>query len=77
MLPSLIGDKIKNPSENETWQLVLQPGEIVELICAPAISADQIAYLQVIINEYLHTRWNLFPITCLNQNTITSVTILT
>lgn len=61
MLPVLIGDKIKSPAENEVWQLVLQLRQIVELICAPAISAGQIAYLEVLIDEYLHTRCKAFP----------------
>ncbi len=61
LLPGLIGDKIVNPSENETWQLILQLREIVELVCAPAVSTGQIAYLRVLIDEYLHTRWQSFP----------------
>lgn len=54
------GDKIVNPSENETCQLVLQLREKVELVCAQAVSTGQIAYLQVLIDEYLHTRWQSF-----------------
>ncbi len=61
MLPVLIGDKIENPGDNEIWQLALQLREIVELICAPAISTGQIAYLRVIIDEYLHCRKQAFP----------------
>lgn len=61
MLPVLIGEKIKSPGDNQTWQLVLQLREIVSLICAPAISAGQIAYLRVLIDEYLHFRKQAFP----------------
>lgn len=61
MLPVLIGDKIENPGDNDIWQLVLQLREIVELICSPAISTGQIAYLRVIIDEYLHCRKQAFP----------------
>lgn len=61
MLPVLIGDYIKNPGDNTVWQLVLQLREVVDLICAPAISNGQIAYLRVLIDEYLHFRMQTFP----------------
>lgn len=61
MSPVLIGDKIKDPGDNEIWQLVLQLREIVELICSPAISTGHIAYLRVITDEYLHCRKEAFP----------------
>lgn len=41
MLPVLIGDKVKNPGDNQVWQLVLQLREVVDLSCAPAISNGQ------------------------------------
>lgn len=37
---------IKDPCDNEVWQLILQLREIVELVCAPAITAGQVAYLK-------------------------------
>ena len=61
MLPVLIGDKVKNPGDNEVWQLVLLLREVLDLICAPAISNGQIAYLRVLIDEYLHCRIQTFP----------------
>lgn len=61
LLPLFVGDKIVNPTENEVWQLVLLLRQIVELICAPAISTDQVAYLQVLIDEYIHFRRVTFP----------------
>ncbi len=61
LLPLLIGEKIQSPSENKVWQLVLQLQEMVSLICAPAISAGQIAYLRVLIDEYLCFRSQAFP----------------
>lgn len=70
MLPILIGDKIKNPADNEIWQLVLQLREVVDLIYAPAISIGQIAYLRVLIDEYLYCRMQSFP-----DNIIMSVII--
>lgn len=60
MLPLLIGDKIKSPGNSEVWQLILQLREIVELVCAPTISTGQVAYLRVLINEYLHSRMQTF-----------------
>lgn len=61
VLPLLVGDRIDCPAENEVWQLVLQLRQIVELICAPAITTGQIAYLRVLIEEYLHIRMLTFP----------------
>lgn len=61
VLPLLIGDKIENPVDNEVWQLILQLRQIVELICAPAISTGQVAYLKVLIEEYLQCRKETFP----------------
>lgn len=61
LLPVLIGEKIESPGENQVWQLVLQLREMVSLICAPAISSGQIAYLRVLIDEYLCFRKQAFP----------------
>jgi len=60
MLPLLIGDKIKSPGESEVWQLILQLREIVELVCAQTISTGQVAYLRVLIDEYLYIRKQTF-----------------
>lgn len=61
ILPLLIGDRIKDPCRNEVWQLILQLREIVELVCAPAVTTGQVAYLKVLIEEYICTRQKLFP----------------
>lgn len=61
LLPVLIGDKIKNPADNDVWQLVLHMRQMVEFICAPAISSGQIAYLKVMTEDYLYLRAKLFP----------------
>ncbi len=61
LLPLLIGEKISNPTENEVWQLLLQLRQITELICAPSINVGQIAYLSVLIEEYIDTRKMTFP----------------
>lgn len=62
MLPVLIGDKRVNLFDSEVWQLILQLREIVDLITAPAISTGQVAYLGVLIEEYLDFRRQTFPI---------------
>lgn len=57
----LIGERIESPSENATWQLILKLRELVSLICAPAISAGQVAYLKVLIDDYLYSRNQEYP----------------
>lgn len=59
--PVLNGEKIQSPVGNQTWQLVLQLREFVSLICEPAISSGQIAYLTVLIDLYLHFKRQAFP----------------
>ena len=60
LLPVLIGDKVQNP-EDDVWQLTLQLKDIVDMICAQRISFSQVAYLDIIIQEYLDSRKYLFP----------------
>lgn len=60
LLPVLIADKIQN-AEDDVWQLTLQLKDIVDMICAQKISVAQVAYLDVIIQEYLESRKLLFP----------------
>lgn len=60
LLPVLIGDKIQN-HEDEVWQLALHLKDIVELICAQKISLSQIAYVDILIKEYLELRKLMFP----------------
>lgn len=61
LLPLMVGDRIKDPRENEVWQIILQLREMVELICAPFITEGQVAYLKVFIEEYMDNRKRLFP----------------
>lgn len=61
LLPILDGNQIKNPLEDKTWQVCLKLREIVELICAPKFHVNQVAYLKIIIREYLRSREALFP----------------
>lgn len=56
----LIGDKVSN-AEDDVWQLVLQLKDIVDLVCAQKISLSQVAYLDIMIQEYLESRKSLFP----------------
>jgi len=60
LLPLLIGDKVQDSQDN-IWQLTLQLKDIVDLICAQQISKPQVAYLDILIQEYLETRKALFP----------------
>ncbi|CAM1294702.1 Uncharacterised protein g1088 [Pycnogonum litorale] len=60
LLPILIADKIDEP-EDPVWQIFLQLRDIIELVCAPKISEANIAYLDVIIDEYLEGRHSHFP----------------
>lgn len=59
LLPVLIGDKVQSP-EGEVWQLTLQLENIADLICAQIISLSQVAYPEIMIQEYLESRKYLF-----------------
>lgn len=61
LLPVLVGSKISDNSD-PVWQLILLLRTIVELVCAPEITLSQVAYLRVIIDEYLEKRFELFPL---------------
>lgn len=60
-LPVLLHDKVRDPKD-EVWQLVLLLRQVVELVCAPALSESQAAYMKVLIEEYIETRHLLFPL---------------
>lgn len=55
LLPVLIGDKVQN-HEDGVWQLALQLKDIVDLICAQNTFLSQIAYADILIQEYLELR---------------------
>ena len=61
LLPLIIGDRIKDPVNDEVWVLCLKLREIVELACAPKVSSNQIAHLKVLTEDYLDMRHDLFP----------------
>lgn len=48
---------IKDP----VWQLLLQLKEIVEIIVSPTLQSSQVAFLKVLVEEYLEGRADLFP----------------
>ncbi|CAB4030340.1 Hypothetical predicted protein, partial [Paramuricea clavata] len=58
-IPLIIGDLI--PLENARWILYLKLLEIISLCFAPVISKDQVAYLQVLINDHHHKFRELYP----------------
>lgn len=69
LLPVLIGDQIRSPADNNVWQLVLRLRQMVEFICALAISSGQIAYLKVMIEDYLYFWEKLFVTILWGQST--------
>ena len=52
ILPLLVGTRIQNV-DDPVWELVLTLREIVELTCSPAITLQQVAYLEDLIRGYL------------------------
>ena len=54
LLPVIIGDKVD--PRDPVWQLVITLKELVELVCAPKITTVQVAYLNIVVVEYLETR---------------------
>lgn len=60
LLPLIIGSKIKEYDDN-VWMLLLQLRDIIEYVCAPQICESAVAYLSIMIDEYLEDRHRLFP----------------
>lgn len=60
LLPVIISDVIKN-EDDPVWQLFLLLHDIVEIVCVPKIKDPDIAYLAVLIDEYLEDRLSCFP----------------
>ena len=60
IFPILVGDRVTDYSD-EVWELVLLLRQIVEYICAPKINEGDVAYLHVLIENYLYLRYKLFP----------------
>lgn len=60
LLPLLIGEKLSD-ADQEVWQLYLLLKKIVELVCCKFITHAQIAYMQVLVEDYLDRRTAAFP----------------
>lgn len=54
LLPILIGDLVE--TDDEMWKLYLLLKSIVELMCAPALTTDQIEVMRVLIDDYMGKR---------------------
>ncbi|KAH7936950.1 hypothetical protein HPB49_006526 [Dermacentor silvarum] len=50
-LPLILGDRI--PVGNKDWELLLQYREIVDIVFAPEIPAERLAYLDVLVQSFL------------------------
>lgn len=50
-LAILLHDRIRD-LKDEVWQHILLLRQVVELVCAPALSESQAAYMKVLIEEY-------------------------
>lgn len=59
LLPLYIGDKIQDYTDN-VWQLLLLLTDIVNYVCAQKITLPQVCHLNVIIQEYLDMRRDIF-----------------
>jgi len=59
VVPLLIYDLVD--TSNAVYQALLLLRVVVELVMAPAISVGQVAYMKVIIEDYLEKRQKLFP----------------
>lgn len=57
----LVGDRIKNPVNDDVWQFCLKLREIVDLICEPKIHKNQVAYIVIHIQDYIQLRNAKFP----------------
>ena len=68
LLPVIIGDNV-NPHD-PAWQLVITLKSLVELVCAPTITTAQVAYLNVVVVEYLETRKAVFASDRLKPNNL-------
>ena len=48
-------------TEDPVWELFLKLKDIVEIIVSPTIDSSAVAYLKVLVDEYLEQRLSLFP----------------
>lgn len=57
-LPVMLYNRVD--TDDPVWKLVIMLKEIVEYVCAPQITLDQIAEMKLLINEYLEQRKSTF-----------------
>lgn len=50
-LPFILGERI--PEENEHWELLLKYREIVDVVFAPEVRSEYLAYLDVLVQSFL------------------------
>jgi hypothetical protein len=60
-LPLIICHKVMD-WDDSVWNMVILLREIVEYVCSPSITVEQIAYLDDLIKEYISCRCTLFEV---------------
>ena len=60
VLPLLIGRSVA-PVDMRHYQCFLQLQQIAAIVCSPVIAVPQIAFLRVIIRDYLRELKSLYP----------------
>ncbi|XP_030833875.1 uncharacterized protein LOC764597 isoform X1 [Strongylocentrotus purpuratus] len=58
--PMIVFSFVSDP-ENPVWELMLKLKSIVEIVVSPMIDHSELAYLKVLVEEYLEDRRRLFP----------------
>ena len=59
LLPFLIGDVI--PDENPVWEVYIEFLDIIERICAPSFTTNDLIYLQQLTDEFFTHYRDVFP----------------
>lgn len=59
-MPLCVGDKTADTSDC-VWQLILVMREVVELVCAPRSSPEQVSHMNDKIEAYIELRMKCFP----------------
>ena len=60
LIPLILAGRIVD-YDDAVWQLLLQLREIVCIVCAPAVTPGQVAYLKVVTEDYIDMHATLFP----------------
>ncbi|CAN7951867.1 unnamed protein product [Ixodes pacificus] len=59
LLPLFVSHKVD--TKDPVWCLYLTLRKVVDIICAPKVNEEMVAYLHVLVEEYLADRKELFP----------------